>query len=280
MIRLRKDISPSKAILKELGILQQEINSLKSFKEQNVSAKKLFKQKNTKTNPVFKEVRISISELCNRTRRCVYCEDSLADEIEHIYPKDLFPEKCFKWENYIYACGPCNGPKNNKFAIFRNSDGEFIIINPPKGISAKKPPKGIAVMINPREENAMDFVYLDLSPGSFLFVPKKSLNLKDNKRAVYTFDDILHLNEPEREPTRQAREDAYGMYQARLFQYTQNKKNGTDKAKLDKMIEGIKMEAHATVWKEMQRQHIEGNLKKIDADVDDLFINSPEALEW
>jgi hypothetical protein len=37
----------------------------------------------------------------------------VTDEAEHINPKDLYLERVFDWANYLYACGPCNGPKSN-----------------------------------------------------------------------------------------------------------------------------------------------------------------------
>ena len=48
----------------------------------------------------------------------MYCEDSVGDEVEHHRPKNLYPDHTFLWDNYLYACGPCNGPKNNRFAVF------------------------------------------------------------------------------------------------------------------------------------------------------------------
>ncbi|MBX3729546.1 MAG: hypothetical protein KF858_10215 [Candidatus Sumerlaeia bacterium] len=38
----------------------------------------------------------------------MYCEDSRATDIEHIRPKEHYPEVAFVWENYAYACNVCN----------------------------------------------------------------------------------------------------------------------------------------------------------------------------
>lgn len=51
----------------------------------------------------------------------VVTADSAADEVEHIAPKALFPERVFDWTNYIYACGPCNGPKSNRYSYVTTS---------------------------------------------------------------------------------------------------------------------------------------------------------------
>jgi hypothetical protein len=279
MIKLRNDISPSADTLAKLDKFQKTVDDEGSFEKRSAKAKVLFPKKNIKTNTAFKQIKLKLTALCNSTRRCVYCEDSFADEVEHIYPKDLFPEKCFKWENYVYACGPCNGPKNNKFAIFRNSDGEFTVVNPPKGAPATEPPAGDAAMINPRIENPLDYAILDLA-GTFKFIPLPDLNPKDNKKAEYTFNDILRLNDAEREPLRQARENAYGMYKARLYEYVRKKDDNAPQAKLDKLIGGIKMENHPTVWKEMIRYFKKGYLVQVDIDLNNLFNKVPEALNW
>lgn len=279
MIELRNDISPSIDTLQKLAKFQKEVDDEGSFEKRSAKAKDLFPKKNTKANAVFKEIKLKLTALCNSTRRCVYCEDSFADEVEHIYPKDLFPEKCFRWENYVYACGPCNGPKNNKFAIFRNSDEEFTVVNPPKGTSATEPPPGDSAMINPRTENPLNFAILDLA-GTFKFIPLPGLNPKDKRKAEYTFNEILRLNDAEREPLRQARENAFSMYRARLYEYVRKKEEGAPQEKLDKIIKGIKTENHPTVWKEMQRYYRNGYLDSLDSELKELFDRAPEASIW
>src|SRR5918998_5960335 len=99
MIKL-KDVPLPKKANDELKKFQKEIDDIvvppnsnpdeidkpATFKARGEMAKKMFSRKNTKRSPVFKEVKLRITEMCNSTRRCVYCEDSLADEVEHIYP--------------------------------------------------------------------------------------------------------------------------------------------------------------------------------------------------
>lgn len=279
MIQLRKDITPSLANIKKLKEFQSEINKLATFEERSNKAKEFFSKKNTKANKVFQEVKKCLTEMCNSTRRCVYCESSLADEVEHIYPKDLFPEKCFDWDNYVYACGPCNGPKNNKFALFKESDGNFVEVNPPKGTPSSEPPKGEAVLINGRVENPLDFAILDLA-GSFMFYPLPDLDEKGKKRVDYTYNEVLRLNDAEREPIRQARENAFENYCSRLFKYVAKKRTNSSQAFLDKIIDGIKKESHPTVWKEMQRYYTSGKLDIINLELKELFDYAPEALTW
>ncbi len=217
--------------------------------------------------------------MCNSTRRCVYCEDSIGDEVEHIYPKDIYPDKCFSWDNYVYACGPCNGPKNNKFAVFKSDDDSFVEVNPAKGTSATEPPKGEAALINPRVENPLKYAILDLS-GTFKFYPLPGLSVKEKKKVEYTYNIVLRLNDAEREPLRQARENAFENYSSRLYKYVNKKNAGECNAVLEKIIEGIQKENHPTVWKEMQRFYNQNLLESVDTELKKLFDDAPEALSW
>lgn len=277
MIQLEKNITPTKEILDKLKVYQDEIDVLGAFESRSNKAKDIFSTRNKIGNPVFDAVKIKLTEMCSGARRCVYCEDSVADEVEHIHPKDLYPNFCFHWDNYVYACGNCNGPKNNKFAIFRNDNGNFHEVNPPRGTKATQPPAGSDALINPRIEDPLDFCMLDLS-STFKFVVIKEAGTTDAQKADYTFNMVLRLNE--REFLRKARENAYTNYKSRLGYYSCEKFKGTAQNKLDTLIENLKQEAHPTVWKEMQRQHSIGILNKIDEDLDDLFVKSPEALKW
>lgn len=277
MIQLQSNIVPAEAILDKLKDYQNEIDSLTTFELRSEKAKSTFSNRNKIGNAVFDAVKVKLTEMCSGARRCVYCEDSVGDEVEHIHPKDLFPGLCFNWDNYVYACGNCNGPKNNKFAVFRKDNGNFHEVNPPKGSKAIEPPAGEDVMINPRNENPLDFCMLDLS-STFKFVVIKPAGTKEAQKAEYSFNQVLRLNE--REFLRKARETAYINYKSRLGYYNSEKNKGTLQVNLNKLIENLKQEAHPTVWKEMQRQYLMGILKNIDKDLNDLFINSPEALKW
>ncbi len=209
--------------------------------------------------------------------RCVYCEDSKCDEVEHIYPKDLYPQYCFEWSNYVYACGPCNGPKNNQFAIFKDDNGQYQEVNPPRGTAATEPPAGKSVLINPREDDPFDFCRLDLQTFKFAIIAQANTN--EYMRADYTFNKVLRLNE-QRDYLRIQRESAYNNYKNRLYTYTNKKKNGVPQTQLDKMIANLKRESHPTVWKEMQRHYNLGLLAAIDTELNELFTESPEALTW
>lgn len=58
-------------------------------------------------------------------KKCVYCEARVRDTrsnnqperfkltVEHFYPKSIYPDQIFKWENLFLACGSCNSCKGN-----------------------------------------------------------------------------------------------------------------------------------------------------------------------
>lgn len=279
MIQLDNSVSPSQEILDKLREYQDVVDSKPSFPERSKEAKARFSSRNRKGNKVFDAVKKSLTDMCSGARRCVYCEDSVGDEVEHIFPKDLYPEKVFQWENYVYACGNCNGPKNNKFAIFRIDDGTFFSVNPPPGQPAQAPPAGDPVMINPRLEDPLQYCMLDLA-GTFKFVAISPEGTREYQRVDYTFNEVLRLNHEEREFLRQAREEAYGDYKARLFEYVSRRNQGAPVDQLDAMVAQLKKKNHPTVWKEMQRYHRDGILQDVDGELDDLFVAAPEALNW
>jgi 5-methylcytosine-specific restriction endonuclease McrA len=279
MIQLPIITPSSKKVLDSLATYQAAIDGLPSFDEQSAEAKADFPRKNKQTNNTFKAVKDSLTDMCSGARRCVYCEDSAGSQVEHIYPKSLYPEKTYDWENYVYACSDCNGPKNNKFAVFRADNGAFQTVNPPKNQPAVKPPTGEVVLINPRVENPLDYCILDIS-NTFKFVFSHLAGSKEHTRATYTFDEVLRLNHEEREHLRIARREAYGDYKARLREYVHHRDMGSTQYQLDQMIEQLKRKGHPTVWKEMQRYYNRGLLHRFDQHLHDLFTEAPEALIW
>ena len=201
----------------------------------------------------------------------------MADEVEHMAPKSLYPERAFLWENYCYACGPCNGPKNNKYAVFRHSNPDSLYEIPPhpdKATALSPPPPGADVLIDPRRENPLDFILLDLGPSDlgFRFAEfDDNPSSRDFQRANYTID-VLRLNT--RTDLVKARRLAYSNFRARLKEYIHERDNGASTAHLADLEKHFRDESHQTVWQEMKRQY------KIIPELKVLFDQAPKALEW
>lgn len=224
-----------------------------------------FKRYNRADNPVFREIRRMLDSMCAGARRCMYCEDSAADEVEHHHPKNLFPDLAFVWTNYLYACGPCNGPKNNRFAVL--AKGKLREVTRRPGDPVKRPVAGRTALLHPRLESALDFMTLDIAGDTFLFVP----TARHPRRAEYTLE-ILGLNN--RDYLRRARREAYESYRARVREYISERDAGAGQAKLDLLVDALRRMQHPTVWHEMRRQ------RTLIPELARLFRQAPEALSW
>ena len=226
---------------------QTKVASAGKYAMQVEAGKCLFSRYNQQRNSVFRVVRERLADMCAGARRCGYCEDSVGDEVEHIRPKDLYPETVFVWENYLLACGPCNRAKNNRFSVIRN--GQLVDVTRRRGDPVRRPRSGAPAPINPRDEDPLGFLYLEIV-DAFMFLPREGLPEVDELRAEYTID-VLKLN---RDVLLAARREAYGTYRARLYEYRDRRDDGANEAALGHLRDAIRTCAHPTVWREMQRQ--------------------------
>ncbi|MBE9242244.1 HNH endonuclease [Synechocystis salina] len=246
---------------------QSEIDQLVTFADKVKQAKKQYASKRrTKT---FQHVCEILDKICSGNRRCNYCEDSVADEVEHIKPKSLYPEFVFVWDNYLYACGQCNTKKNNQYAIFVNNQ-KFQIIS-----TNQAPPSGVDIFLNPRLDNPLDFIELDLGDdiedGTFLYQPKYLLeeNSLEFIRAEYTIT-VLNIN---KEYLLAGRKEAALNFRARLFDYKANKAILTSE-KLDNFVRDFKKMRYPSVWYEIKRQR-----QRLPS-INPFFIEFPEIIDW
>lgn len=129
---------------------------------------------------------------------------------------------------------------------------------------------GAPVLINPRLEDPMELMILDLR-DTFFFVPIAPADTRQGERARHTID-LLKLNEEDVLPG--ARAEAYESYIARLEKYLDYKSKNKPPSALHPIIRSLKKMGHPTVWHEMKRQrtHLLG--------LEELFVAAPEALEW
>lgn len=225
----------------------------------------------------FNSIRSNLDQMCVGPRRCAYCEDSLADEIEHILPKNLFPESAFRWSNYLFACGPCNGPKSNRYGVVEGGAvTEFIR---KRGDPVLPPPMGQSGCIDPRSEDPLALLDLDLGGqapggevfvGTFNFMPAEQLGANDMARAAFSID-VLGLN---RDVMCLARANAFGGFRARLTEYRAARDGGESDTNLARLRNDLLNTHHLTVFAEMRRQ------RALLPEIDGLFTAIPEALTW
>lgn len=293
MIRLNsKNLSPATA--NHLGSRQADIDRRATFSEQADRAGSLW---NGKTGTIaggnaFNEIKILLIEMCVGVEICNYCENNEATDIEHIYPKSHFPERAFDWENYLLACKICNTTyKLDKFRIFNpaNSPRFEEVVR-----GGGKPATNDSVLLNPRVEDPMDYLFLDIQGKTFRFVTIPTLDERNTNKAKYTIH-LLGLND--RDALVEGRRAAGKYYISRLEKYVAIKHARnfpdlqaivTDLDFLDmgaafaeeqsRLMESVKNEilhyAHPTIWKELIRQR--AHLPKTN----NLFNSAPEALQW
>ena len=251
---------------RRLDQYQREVDAAGDYLNRVAEANRLFKSRNTKRNRTFRKVRETLARMCSGARRCVYCEDSAGDEVEHIQPKDLYPCLVFVWANYVYACGRCNVKKRNKFAVV--AENRLVDVTRKQGAPVIAPAPGAPAFLNPRIDDPLAFLDLDLD-GTFALLPGDDLSETDQERAEFTIE-TLGLN---RDVLRQARSTAFGSYRARLLEYVSKGRHAAAQ-ELSDLVDSLRAMPHPTVWAEMKRQ------RAWMPELKTLFAEAPEALNW
>lgn len=257
----------------QLDAWQRELNSVTPYPARVEAGKELFKARNVASNATFRHVRTTLRAMSPGAVRCAYCEHSTGDEVEHIWPKDFYPERVFEWHNYLYACGICNGRKLNHWCL-RIPGGACVSLSRTKAERESHaygpPPTGDPFFIDPRTEDPMRFLRVDLV-DTFVVVPRSGLDSWERERAEWTIEK-LELND--REDLVEARANHYLAYLDRLRLHVADRDGGADCTSIDLRVAALQRMDHPMVWREMKRSraHIVALAK--------LFESAPEALAW
>ncbi len=260
--------------LAELVAYQRDVDNHASYAERVKAADDAWTSR--RGNKPIRVVREMLLAMCSGLGRCMYCEDSRAHDVEHVRPKALYPDLVFAWANFLYACSDCNGPKGAKFKVHMR-DGRIFDVSrkrkapPPVQLTVDDPlVLGEPLLLDPRCEDPLDFLRLDLDMGVFEEVPSAGLALE---RATFTID-LLGLNE--REHLVEARQDTFQTAESVLGHYVSLKHEGAEPAAIAAKRQAIVRQPHRTVWEEMKRQRHAPGRAKLRA----LFEAAPEALHW
>ena len=268
MIRL-PDIALPVGAAEALSRYQADVDKADTYGAQVEEAKRLFGLRNKKGNAAFDAVKATLEQMCCGAKRCAYCEDSMADEVEHVRPKDLYPQVVFRWTNYVNACGPCNGPKGNHFAVLPAGANAPVEVARKPNDPVAPPRDGVPAFIDPRCEDATAVMILDLQ-GTFGFAPLAAKGTRDYVRAAYTIK-VLKLNRP---ILTRARGQAYVDYFNFVRRYERDRDSKSSAAHLRYLVDTLRARQHPTVWREMQRQR-----EKLP-ELQNLFAAVPEAAAW
>jgi hypothetical protein len=183
-------------------------------------------------------------------------------------PKVFYPGLVLWFENFVYVCGACNRIKSVRLAVL-NRAGVLIEHVRERNAPPKPPPPGRQVMLNPRREDATQWLILDLL-NTFEFVPSASLNSIEKIRANYLLD-VLPLND---DVLIAARREVHDNYRARMVEYIVRRNEGASHDDLRTLMQALQGMQHPTVWFEIKRQA--PHLREWKS----LFAQAPEALAW
>ena len=208
-----------------------------------------------------------------RGDRCVYCEDNVGDELDHLRPRTLHPHLTWEPDNLICACGVCGGQayKGAKDAIIDPSGhAGWRSITRARGAACTAPATGKTAWWNPRLTDPLKGLFLDIQDGTFWFSPCTSATPTQQARARWTIDE-LGLNT--RTTLVDARREHYKAYRRYLTECASHRPSPPPPDWLESALEE-RPRGHPTVWAEMKRQH--PHIPELHA----LFPALPEALTW
>ncbi|MFZ4813324.1 MAG: hypothetical protein ACOYL5_02220 [Phototrophicaceae bacterium] len=272
MIQLT-DRALSPQALAQLQKHQAQVDAKPTWAEKVAEAARMWKPQNR----AFDEITEQLIAMCPGTRRCCYCEDARAEDVEHYRPKSRYPEDAYVWENYLYACSACNSnAKRDQFAVIVDGKRQAL----PAGV---EPINGQPALINPRYENPLDFLELDLL-RTFEFGVREGLSELDQQRADYTIE-VLQLNK--RVELVDWRQKSYRVFVGWVDTYARYER-AQDLNALQAHYNDLKSYTHLAVWEEMKRTYStkdpdywENTLKPTYArirEIDALFRDNDELL--
>jgi len=273
-----------------LEALQTRVDAEGSFAAKATRAQSLWTSKgNAAGKTAFIKIRERLEGMCVFVGLCNYCEQSEANDIEHIHPKSFFPQYSFDWENYILACKQCNsGHKLDKGYVLDDQD-ELIEL-----IRTEEPPFAAIGFINIRTEDPQYFMLLN--PLTYKFEIFSHISKAEKNKALATLR-ILELNE--RDTLLAARKSAARHYYDMLDRLIRILKSTStvdleailtpydDRFDLNRPLDDIKADLlasfkkyistyqHPSVWQTIKLVH-----SKTNRQWKNLFEKLPDALNW
>lgn len=279
-----------------LATMQREVNEQADRQTQFEHAVKVWGGRKSGGNQaVWTEIEQKLSAKHPRPGLCQYCEYDRNSPTEHFFPKKHFPERAFRWDNYLLICGYCNSVcKREKFAVFHPRGSSSVFHLPVTRGTYPVPPTDDAVLINPRTEDPHLFMMLDMSTGIFLPIP--GTDARGKEKAGYTID-LLHLNRNAN--LVRYRKKAYDGYLQKLEEYTkaqrahdfpalrdalapakrvivvQHRPFALEKQRILTLLKNdILDDPFPSVWREIKTQ------KDFFPEIAALLLSAPEALLW
>ncbi|CAM2005921.1 hypothetical protein [Acanthopleuribacter pedis] len=174
-----------------------------------------------------------------------YCESNELSQVDHFYPRSRYSERCFLWDNYVGACGPCNAAKGDAFPL----------------------DSGTPLLLNPYIEDALDYFFF--SPKTGKLVIRRDISRHDQERARLTLG-TLELNRREK-----ARKIHFRTCVAAIKEYAKAKLAG-DSGKMADLRESMLERNHSVLsfllllWRR----------NMLDWDLSDALARAGEIADW
>lgn len=83
--------------------------------------------KSARQTKSVKTVVATLKAMMGPRQRCMYCLDSHGSDIEHFYPKAVYPKRMYRWPNMLLCCTECGRFKGNRFPV---SGKRALLIDP------------------------------------------------------------------------------------------------------------------------------------------------------
>lgn len=209
----------------------------------------------------FKPIEDALKRMLDQCEYCMYCEDNRAKQVEHFWPRAIYPELAFEWLNYLFVCGDCNSRKSDQFATIASS-GDVTKINAESPNRCDRP-----ALINPRYEDPLDYFYLDILGKTFMLTVHQNLTESERKRANITKKFVPALDD---DLLNEERRTHYGTFMSDLERYIEGRRKNDDNL-MQCHVGRIRRHRHRSVFREMQRQW------SIVPELRPLFEAAPEA---
>lgn len=125
MIKLEKPaITPAILVTHQLEWTTQLLKEISRYG----TYKNIPKDIKEKLLPNYRHTEIKDALFRSSNNKCAFCESKPGEsgniEVEHFFPKSIYPEKTFEWENLLPSCRKCNEAKGT------HNTGTDPILNP------------------------------------------------------------------------------------------------------------------------------------------------------
>jgi len=98
----------------------EEVRSLRTPAKMRQAIRRTWKHAR-QTKSVAEGVLGVLRTMAGKRERCMYCEDSRGTDIDHFWPKSVYPKRTFEWANMLLSCSGCQRAKGDRFPLDKSN---------------------------------------------------------------------------------------------------------------------------------------------------------------